>query len=1355
MELSREVVGRSPEIDAIRSRIAALVSRLAGSTALPSILIEGETGTGKGLLARIIHRVSPRRSGPFIDVNCAAIPPALVESEMFGFEQGAFTDAKRAKEGLFQSARGGTIFLDELALLPEGAQSKLLKVLEERTVRRLGSTRTEPLDVWVIAATNEDLRSAVRERRFREDLYHRLAVVTLALPPLRERGDDVVLLAEQFLTRACREYGLPTKTLGPDARAALLAYPWPGNVREVANAVERVALLSDSAVVTAASLALPVTTRAEPARATAPPAARPAARRDATDADPQREQLVDALEREGGNVSRAAVRLGLTRNAIRYRMEKYGLSGGPRVSAAPPESPAPAATPVAPASPSLAIRWERRRLAFLRVRVLESDEPAARVPSRVLQRIVDKIQSFGGRIEELSGTIGVGVFGLEPTEDAPRRAANAALAVQKALQRVQRDVPGPAVAVTACLHVSLGGVARVGDSAEIDAGVKRETWQVLDELDAGAVPGGVVVSAPAARFLERGFQLRPVETGSAGSSVLVAHERGGAAPEERGPTFVGRRRELETLFDAFEAAEAGRGQLVGLTGEAGIGKSRLLVELRRRLGDRPVTVVVGRCFSYTTAVPYFPMLDMLRDVLDVAEGDSIDSVQMKVRAQLDELHLNDEHSAQVILHLLGGSAEGIGGSPEALKARVFDVIRRLFAALSQRKPVLLIVEDMHWVDAISGELLASVAEIVPGARILLVETYRPGYRLAWLEQSYARQVALQPLSDLESRRLVESVSPHGSTDTSVTDLILTRGEGNPFFLEELTRALHDPEGASSGSVPETVHDVLLARIDRLATDDRLLLQTAAVIGRDVPRSLLQRVATAPESARTYSLARLRAGEFIHETTLGGEPAYTFRHAMIHDVAYDTVPEAQRASLHGLVAEAIEQLYPTRLGEHAGRLAEHALRGELWAKAVTYARQAGAKALAASSHRDALHWFEQAGSALARLPQTDETRGLAVDLHLDAGSALVPLGEFNRFLERLRAAERLAGALADRRRLGRVCAYLTGYFRQIGNYDEALQTGQRGLAAAEVEGDLGILVTTNIYLAHVYYDIGQYGRATAHLRRNIEVLGTDKLHERFGLPYVVSIHSHTWLAANLAELGRFTDAIEHAHEAMQIAESLNHTSSLVSAHMGLGRAYVRRGDMEHAVPVLERGVELARQLKMRFLLPFLIDALGLAYALSGRVTEGLPLLQEALDLHVTIRGTAFQSTRLVSLAQGHLLAGHAREAVALATRALELAGKHGERGQRAYAHAALAEASSALPSPDYATAERHWLEALMDAEELEMRPLVARGQLGLGALARRLGRADAAERLDRAIALLRELGMPLWLAQAEAERARLS
>jgi two-component system response regulator AtoC len=255
-----ELIGSSPAIDEIRTQIRRLVARQREGHRLPSILISGETGTGKGLVAHLLHRSSPRAGGPFVSINCAAIPDTLLEAELFGYERGAFTDARQAKAGLFQTAHRGTIFLDEVGLLPAGLQAKLLKALEERAVRRLGGTRVEPFDAWVLSATNADLTVALRERGFREDLYHRLAVLTLHLPPIRERGGDVVMLAEHFLARACADYGLPAKTISPAARALLTAFPWPGNVRQLTNVMERVALLGDAPEVTPEMLGLPSAT---------------------------------------------------------------------------------------------------------------------------------------------------------------------------------------------------------------------------------------------------------------------------------------------------------------------------------------------------------------------------------------------------------------------------------------------------------------------------------------------------------------------------------------------------------------------------------------------------------------------------------------------------------------------------------------------------------------------------------------------------------------------------------------------------------------------------------------------------------------------------------------------------------------------------------------------------------------------------------------------------------------------------------------------------------------------------------------------------------------------------------------
>src|SRR5262245_11152954 len=385
--LLSELLGESPGMIAVRETATRLLQRQSERGRLPPVMILGETGVGKGLLARSIHRAGPRASGPFVDVNCAAIPETLLEAELFGYERGAFTDARHPKAGLFQTANHGTIFLDEVGLLPEALQAKLLKALEDRAVRRLGSTRSEPIDVWIVTASNEDLATAVRTRRFREDLYHRLAVVTLTIPPLRARGDDVLRLAAHFLARACAEYRLPPRSLTGEAHAALLAYPWPGNIRALANVVERVALLSETAAVTPDQLGLPPAPVAPDVAGAGPAPAESPVLADAL-GNVERAHLVEALRQTAGNVTRAAARLGISRDTLRYRMVKHGLGrdeAGRRAAArgratrpdpplqdvqvplerAAPRDPGLAAPSVEPV-PTLAVRWESRRLAFLR-----------------------------------------------------------------------------------------------------------------------------------------------------------------------------------------------------------------------------------------------------------------------------------------------------------------------------------------------------------------------------------------------------------------------------------------------------------------------------------------------------------------------------------------------------------------------------------------------------------------------------------------------------------------------------------------------------------------------------------------------------------------------------------------------------------------------------------------------------------------------------------------------------------------------------------------------------------------------------------------------------------------------------
>jgi two-component system response regulator AtoC len=316
------VLGQSPLMLAVMDR----VRQVAALEETPPVLISGETGTGKGLIARTLHKSSSRSGKPFIEVNCTALPANLMEAELFGYERGAFTDAKESKLGLFEAAEGGFIFLDEVGDLELALQGKLLRAIEERTVRRVGGIRDRRIDVRILAATNRNLEQEVQKKSFRDDLYFRLAVILLHLPPLRERGEDVLLLAEHFLRRFSAKYGKQVRRLDPRAREALLAYSWPGNVRELSHVIERAVLWSDDSSISPEHLTLSTHLPAERETELRNGGAQPVPVGDLSQWE--RTMIERALLEAGGNQTKAAQRLGITRDTLRYRLKKFGLQGG-------------------------------------------------------------------------------------------------------------------------------------------------------------------------------------------------------------------------------------------------------------------------------------------------------------------------------------------------------------------------------------------------------------------------------------------------------------------------------------------------------------------------------------------------------------------------------------------------------------------------------------------------------------------------------------------------------------------------------------------------------------------------------------------------------------------------------------------------------------------------------------------------------------------------------------------------------------------------------------------------------------------------------------------------------------------
>jgi transcriptional regulator with AAA-type ATPase domain/tetratricopeptide (TPR) repeat protein len=1299
-------------------------------------------------------------------LNCAAIPETLLEAELFGFERGAFTDARQPKAGLFQTAHGGTLFLDEVGLLPEGVQAKFLKVLEDGAVRRLGSTQSEPADVALVAATSEDLRDAVHGRRFREDLYHRLAVVTVRLPSLAERASDILLLAEHFLGRACADYGLGPKILTPDARTALLAYAWPGNVRELANLMERVALLTETPAVTAAALGLPMMSVPE---LSAIADREPMPFRDAM-GTVEREHLLAALRETDWNVARAAARLRIPRGTLRYRIEKLALQRSESSSARlHPPAPGSVSAPAPPprAAPARgAPTWERRQLAFLRLGLVPpKDGEIGLETTRVLELLAEKMESFGGRIEALGPLGMVAAFGLEPVEDAPRRAAHAAIAMRKAAARARPSTTEP-IGLALAIHAVAGLVGPTAETPVIDVAATGRAHAVLEALMTVVERDVILVSPAAARALERRFTLvsvGPVEPLGGPAYRLEGLEQPGLAPRASMTPFVGRELELEQLRHAMERAAAGHGKVVAIIGEPGVGKSRLIWELVRAHQGHGWRVLRAGAVSYGQARPYGPVIDLLKTDCRIDDRDAPQEIREKVRGRLHALDLSLGSNLDALLALLDIPVEdGVAWQaldPAQRRQRTLDALKRLWLREAQINPLLFVVEDLHWVDAETQAWLDSLVESLPTTRLCLVVDYRPEYQHGWGSKPAYTQLRLDPLSRESAQMFLRTLLGDTPELERLTALLIERTEGNPFFLEETvqtlveTKALKGERGAHSLArpidtieVPTTVEAVLAARIDRLPLETRRLLQAASVIGKDVPVVLLQAIAGISEGVLRSGLATLQAAELLYEARVVPDLEYTFKHALTHEVAYGGVPPDQRRGLHRRIVEAIEALSGERLGEHAERLAHHALRGELWDKAATHFRQAGLRAAAQAAYREAVGHLEQALGALRRLPGTRQRTELIIDINLDLRSALEPL-DWVRQGEPLHEAEALARALGDQFRLARIASLMVDQRLGIGDWEKGVRFGQEALSLARTLGDRSTELVATTYLGLIHAHRGEFTDAATLLERNVVALGDDLRYERFGTAMIQSAFSQGNLADVLSQLGQFDEAIEHAKAGVRVAEEADHHLSLVPTLLSLGLAHLRRGDLPRATQPLERCLDLTRTRQFVNRTPYAAAALGAAYVLAGRVEEGLPLLADAVEAFSRRPDPVRPALILLCAGMACLSAGRIDEARSHTREALALSRRLGARG--AEAHALYLAGDVALTAGEE-DAEAHYREALALATQLGMRPTVAHCHFGLGQLHRRAGeREPAREHLTTATLLYREMGMTFWLEKAEA------
>jgi tetratricopeptide (TPR) repeat protein/class 3 adenylate cyclase len=1030
---------------------------------------------------------------------------------------------------------------------------------------------------------------------------------------------------------------------------------------------------------------------------------------------------------------------------------------------------------------ALALAWEQKPVAVLAIELtwpaaVEGEVPRYEpwtVVTRWAQLIVEKVQGLGGVILQHAPSLLLAGFGLPHTlEQLPQRAVQATLALRQLTAEPEVSVTGePHPAMRQAVHwgqVLVDSRANDLTSRLLPVG---ETLALPVRLLGHAAVGEILVSSEVGRLVEAWCELQTCEGLLGAEAYAVVGLRPqrtllrmhGSHPLSR---FVGRAHELATLQTLGLQVEQGRGQVVGLVGEPGVGKSRLCYEFMRVHHSQGWQICETSADSYGQATAYLPVIDLLKAYFHIAERDDVPTMRAKVSGKLLTLDKALGPTLPAFLTLLDVPVEDPAWQsldPPQRRQRTLEAIKWLLLEESRVQPLLLVVENLHWIDTETQVVLESLIESLPAARLFLLVTYRPEYQHAWGSKTYYTQLRLDPLSPEHAHELLTALLGADASLEPLAQRLVEHTEGNPLFLEESVRMLVETQGLVgergayylakplfSLQVPVTVQAILAARMDQLSVEAKHLLQAAAVIGRDVPLSLLQAIAEQPEEEVRHGLLRLQAAEFLYETRLFPEIEYTFKHALTQQVAYGNLPHERRRLLHARIVQALETLYAERRGEHIELLADHAFRGEVWEQALAYCRQASAKASARSASREAVTHLEQALAALQHLPESRDTRMQAIDLRLELRNALHPLGELGRIHDCLHEATCMAEALGDPHRLSQVSALLGHYSWGMGDQEHAIECLQHALAIARDLGDVLLQLGPNFILGEVHQALGNYRQAIQFLQQVSTSLTGDLAYERFGWTMVPSVCSRQRLVYCLAELGEFVEGTTLADEGVKIAEAVNHPFTLEQMYHSVGYLALLKGDFDRAIPVLERALGLCRAANIQSSVPGIASALGHAYALAGRVDEALPLLEQAVERATAMKRWAGFARGVARLSEGYLLAGRRDAAVPLAQRALELSHEYKERGNQAWALRLLGAIVARRDPPKIESAEASYHQALTLAEELEMRPLQAHIHRGLGILYTQIGqREQARDELSTAIALYRAMEMQFWMPQAEA------
>ena len=831
-------------------------------------------------------------------------------------------------------------------------------------------------------------------------------------------------------------------------------------------------------------------------------------------------------------------------------------------------------------------------------------EEAYSIMDQVYEILIHKVHEYEGTVNEMTGDGILALFGAPiALEEAPQRAIRSAMAIHREMAKFsdsmkQEGQSIPPLKMRAGIHTGPVVVGTLGNDLRVEFKAVGDTVNLASRMEGLADPGTTYVSHETFGLTEGLFVFealgekkvkgmekpvkvyRVISTSTRRTRFDVSAERG-LTP------FVGRERELELLFDSLERAKASLGQAISIVSEAGIGKSRLLYEFRKAVASADVMFLEGRCLSYSRGVAYHPMIDILKANFDIREDDGDSVVKEKVKRGLKILRADEASSLPYLLELFSVKESGIEKiplSPEAKRERIIEAISQITLKGSEIRPLILAYEDLHWSDKSSEEVLKYVLESIPGARVLMIFTYRPEFVHTWGGRSYHSQVTLNRLSNRESLAMVTHILGTEEMDRDLEDLILEKTEGIPFFIEEFIRSLKELEiierrdsryclakDIQDLTIPSTIQDVIMARVDALPEGAKEVLQTGSAIEREFSYQLIKRVTGLPEQELLSKMSALKDSELLYERGIYPGSTYIFKHALTQEVVYDSILTKRKKKLHEEIGNAIEESYKERVDEYYGVLAEHFIAGEVYDKGAEYSKLAVKKSEKTASFSDAIAYAKKRIFCLEKLPLNENLQKTLIDTRTALGLYFVQL---NYPIEAKEAVEPVIGAALKidyKRRLSQIYSVIAHYtFEVEEDYPKAIDQLEEALSISEELDDAVSSFFANYSMGITLIWSCEYEKASYHFGKALEI------NEATNTLYGISAMK-TFLSWVNLEQGNIHLGYQISDESLRMAEESGDIYSKSIAYAMHGISYLCKGFLKKAEQYLLKGIDLCERI----------------------------------------------------------------------------------------------------------------------------------------------------------------------------------